>query len=361
MTIAYSCNRLRYSCQRGSLDYGEETCQSLSGTELDEHVGKLLLAALQPASLQLSLAAASDITKRRADADKQWQHRLERVDYEVTLAQRQYAAVDPENRLVARELERRWEEKLREREQLRLQYRRFNRAQGKELSSDEMRLIEALSTDVKSLWNAQTTRPEDRQVIARTLLDRVIVTVENNSEHVDVEVRFSGGFTSHFSHHRPVQTYDQVSNYNELVDRIEQLQREGRTLTQIADTLNTEGFRPVKRTTKFKPGMVCQIMRRERERQGVQPKSPRDEKQLRKNEWWLPDLAMHLKMPVTTMHRWRKVGWVIARKVEETGGHWAIFADKAELQRMQQLRDYKHSWKNKNKPAKLITPTTARR
>lgn len=357
MSIGYSCNRLRYSCQRGALDYGEEPCQSLSGAELDEHVGRLLLTSLQPASIRLSLAAANDITKQRAEANKNWQHRLERVDYEVTLANRQYAAVDPDNRLVARELETLWEQKLREQEQLRLEYRRFTNENGKELSADEIRQIESLSKDIESLWKAETSCPEDKQVIARILLERVVVTVEKDSEHVDVEVRFRGGFIGRFSHRRPVQTYDQVSNYRALVGRVEQLQQEGRTLAQIADALNAEGFRPVKRAAKFKAGMICKLMRRERERRGVQPKSPRDEKQLRKNEWWLPDLAMHLKMPVTTLHRWRKVGWVVARKVEQTGGHWAIFADEAELQRMHKLRDHKHNWKNKSKPVELISPS----
>ena len=102
-------------------------------------------------------------------------------------------------------------------------------------------------------------------------------------------------------------------------------------------------------------------MRRERDRRGVQPKSPRDQRQLRENEWWLPDLAMHLKMPLATMHRWRKVGWVVARKVTETGGHWAIFADSAELKRLAQLRSYRHSWKDKSKPVELTIPTTNRR
>ena len=114
--------------------------------------------------------------KRRAEANQQWQHRLARIDYETDLAYRQYASVDPENRLVARELERRWEEKLRDQEQLRLEHRRFTEVQPSELTTDEVQRIKALSADVAALWNAETTRPEDRQVIARTLLERVIVT-----------------------------------------------------------------------------------------------------------------------------------------------------------------------------------------
>ncbi len=357
MMIGYSCNRLRYACQRGKLDYGEQSCQSLSGTELDLLVGRLLLEALTPAAIELSLNAARDIVKRRVDANQQWQHRLARIDYEISLAHRQYMSVDPENRLVARELERRWEEKLRDQEQLRLEHRRFTEAQPGELTTSEALRIKELSADVAALWNAETTRPEDRQVIARTLLERVIVTVNGDSENVDVEVRFAGGFVSHLAHRRPVQRYDQVSNYGELIARVEHLKQEGKTLAQIADALNKDGFRPVKRATKFTRNTVCQLMRRERERRGIQPKSPRDQSQLREDEWWLPDLAMHLKMPVTTMHRWRKVGWVIARKVAETGGHWAIFANAQELKRLDRLRNYQHSWKDKNKPVKLTTPT----
>jgi len=357
MTISYPCNRLRYSCQRGLLDYGEDACQSLAGLELDQRIGQLLLEALQPASIALSINAANDIEKRRSEAERQWQHRLARVDYEVTLAHRQYAAVDPENRLVARELEHRWEEKLRDQEQLRLEHRRFTDGQPTELTTDEVQRIETLSGNVSALWNAKTTRPEDRQVIARTLLERVIVTVEDNSENVEVEVRFVGGFVNRTVHRRPVQSYDQLSNYSELIARIEQLKQEKKTLAQIADTLNAAGHRPPKRATKFNRHIVSKLMRRERERRGVQPNSPRDQSHLHDHEWWLPDLAKHLKMPVETMHRWRTVGWVIARKITETGGHWAIFADEAELQRMEQLRSYKHSWSRKTKPTELITPT----
>ena len=61
------------------------------------------------------------------------------------------------------------------------------------------------------------------------------------------------------------------------------------------------------------------------------------------------------------MHRWRKVGWVNARKVTETGGHWAVYADAKELKRLQKLRSYRHNWSNKSKPAELTIPTADRR
>jgi hypothetical protein len=113
---------LRYSCQREAIDYGGDRCQSLSGESLEALVIARLLQVVEPASLEVSLAAVDDMGRERERLHSHWQQRLARVDHEAEVARKSYAAVDPENRLVARELERRWEERLREREQLTAQY-----------------------------------------------------------------------------------------------------------------------------------------------------------------------------------------------------------------------------------------------
>ena len=88
-----------------------------------------VLAVLEPAALELSLAAADDIEQERARLHRNWQQQVERAHYEAERAQRQYDAVEPENRLVARELERRWEEALKEQRRLEEEYARFGRNQ----------------------------------------------------------------------------------------------------------------------------------------------------------------------------------------------------------------------------------------
>ncbi len=98
--------------------------------------------------------------------------------YEVEQARRQYNAVDPDHRLVARELERRWDEALRGDERLQVEYAKFAKDCPKQLSSEERAAIVALSNDLPALWHASTTSPEDRQTVARLLLEEVIVTVE---------------------------------------------------------------------------------------------------------------------------------------------------------------------------------------
>src|SRR5262249_27930761 len=106
--------RLRYQCARAAVGYAAPVCQGLAGRPLDDLVAAQVLAALEPAALELSLAAAADLQQERARLHGVRQQELERARYEAERARRQYHAVEPENRLVARELERRWEEALKE-------------------------------------------------------------------------------------------------------------------------------------------------------------------------------------------------------------------------------------------------------
>ncbi len=94
---------LRYLCGVLQRQYGEADCQSLSGPPVDKAVSWLVLGALKPFALALSLQVADDVEAERARVLTQWQYRLERAQYEVERAFRQYNAVDPEHRLVARQ------------------------------------------------------------------------------------------------------------------------------------------------------------------------------------------------------------------------------------------------------------------
>jgi DNA invertase Pin-like site-specific DNA recombinase len=346
---------LRYSCLRDAIDYGEEKCQSLSGAALESLVVERLLQVVSPASLELSLAAAEDIERERQQLDDHWQQRLARSCYEVEQARRQYAAVDPDHRLVARELERRWDEALRADDRLQADYARFQQDSPKQLSQHERAQIQALTEDLPALWRADSTTPEDRQTIARLLLEQVTVTVEGNTDRVDVELRWAGGFVSRHTLSRPVQTYEQLSNYDELITRIDTLRGEHKTLADIAAKLNAEGFHPPKRSRQFTPAILSRFLRERGVRIGPLPRSVSDNGHLEADEWWLADLAAELAMPIATLHRWQRVGWVTSRKVTEAGGRWAIYADADELVRLHRLRDAPRGWPQPY-PTELITP-----
>lgn len=346
---------LRYSCQRDAIDYGQPVCQSLSGAVLESFVIERLLQAVSPMSLELSLAAAEDVERERKQLDDHWQQRLVRSRYEIEQARRQYAAVDPEHRLVARELERRWDEALRAGEQLQADYARFARDCPTQLSQPDREQILALAKDLPALWHAESTTPEDRQTIARLLLEQVTVTVEGDTDRVDVELRWSGEFVSRHTLYRPVQTYQQLSNYDELVVCIDGLRAERKTLSEIAATLNAEGFHPPKRTQKFTKAILSRFLRERGVRTGALPRSVTSGEHLEANEWWLAALAAELAMPIATMHRWQRVGWVTSRKVTAAGGRWAIYADADELLRLRRLRDSPRGWPQPY-PDELIIP-----
>ena len=159
------------------------------------------------------------------------------------------------------------------------------------------------------------------------------MTVEGDTDRVDVELRWSGGFTSRHTLIRPVQTYEQLSNFDELVARIESLRAQRKTLSEIAATLNEEGFHPPKRASQFSKGILSRFLReRQAQTNSRVPPDP-NQQHLEADEWWLADLALELSMPIATLHRWRKVGWVHSRKVTAVRGRWAIYADAAERDR----------------------------
>jgi DNA invertase Pin-like site-specific DNA recombinase len=356
-TNASTQKTLRYSCQRDAIDYGADRCQSLSGAVLESFVVERLLQAVSPAALDLSLAATEDIQCERKRLDDHWQQRLARSRYEVEQARRQYAAVDPEHRLVARELERRWDDALRADERLQAEYAHFQRHCPRELSSQERQQILALSHDLPALWHAPTTTPEDRQTIARLLLEKVIVSIEGDTERVEVELGWAGGFISKHVLSRPVQTYAQLSNYEELVTRIDALRAAGKSLSAIATTLNAEGFHPPKRAIHSTTAILSGFLRERGVRTAGLPHCVTDEQHLHADEWWLADLAAELSMPIATLHRWQRVGWLTSRKVRAAGGRWAIFADGEELLRLRRLRNTPRGWPQPY-PTELTAPRT---
>jgi len=357
MMVAYGgrTSYLRYSCGRAMVEYAEPLCQGLAGRVLDDMVATQVLAALKPAALELSMAAADDLEQERARLHRSWQQQVERARYEAERARRQYDSVEPENRLVVRELERRWEEALKEQRRLEEEYARFERNQPQGLSASEREQIRALAGDLPALWHAPATTAADRQRIIRLLVKEVVVTVRGESEWVDVTIHWAGNSTSDHKLVRPVQRYEQMSDYEKLLSRIDELRDDGQTLAKVAEQLNLEGFHPPKRSARFTSVILTALLAK-RGRTGPRPRALAKPGLLKKHEWLITDLAQKLAMPLATLHRWIRVGWVDARKLPTPGGHWAIWADTDELDRMTRLRKCSRGWSNKNVVLQLTKP-----
>ncbi|MER5916605.1 recombinase family protein [Streptomyces sp. NPDC001982] len=331
--------RLRpvYECSRAKTDYGGELCQQLSGTCVDRYVTGLLLAAMAPAALEVSLQAVEQAQHRRAQVDRVWRQRLERADHAAGRARRQYQLAEPEHRLVVRELERNWERALAERQQLGEEYDRFVAARPRILTAAEREQVRALAADLPAVWRAPTTTDADRKQLLRHLIEKVHLAVVGDSERVTVQVTWAGGHRTGGELVRPVAHLDQLSCYPRLAARARELAAAGHSAPAIAKILNAEGFRPPKRREHFGTQGVRKLLqelgcvsRQERAlRQGAPPLGPGD--------WWLTDLAREIGMPRVTLFGWIKRGWVTAHQLTDQHRSWVVHADPAEVERLRRL------------------------
>lgn len=336
---------LRYVCNRMATDYGEPVCQSLAGAPLDQRTAEQVLQALEPAALAISLEVAEDLEGEREQHRAHWEKRLERARFEAERAQRQYNAVEPENRLVARTLERQWEQALANLETLTREYAQFQERQPSPLSAAERHAIHRLANDIPALWSAPTTTPADRQRIVRLLLKRVIVSVIDDTEKVNVEYHWAGGHRTRAQLIRPVGRIEQLSYYPALLTRVTALYQEVPNAAEIAQVLNQEGWRPAKRRDTFNAAMVSALLARQGLRTGSSKQQVARTLRRHPDEWTLKELAGELRMPEITLYTWLRRGRLNARQEEQTGRSlWLIQADKAELERLRALRKIPRRW-----------------
>jgi DNA invertase Pin-like site-specific DNA recombinase len=234
---------LRYDCQRHALDRGQPQCQSLNGEVLEQLVNGQILEVVQPASVELSRRAAEQIEGERGAVDRQWQLRLERAAQNVDRIYRQYNAVEPENRLVARTLERRWEEALLCERTLREEYERFQQTQPTKLSAAERAQIEALSDTLPGIWQSPQTSIDDKRQVVRLLLQQVTVWSSRSDNQVKVQLHWTGGVVTQHQLKRTVSSWSQLTGLAGLLAQMRASRSAGKTSRQIAEQLNATGQR----------------------------------------------------------------------------------------------------------------------
>jgi DNA invertase Pin-like site-specific DNA recombinase len=336
MVVQYHRGRhYRYTCCREATDYGGEICQYLSGPCLDQYVVEQVLRALEPAALELSLEAALHLEHDRAELNHLWQQRLERAAFEAERAGRHYRLLEPENRLVARQLAQDWDAQLLAHQQLKDEYQRFCHQQPKHLSEADKQVIRQLAEHLPILWAADTTTQGQRKEIIRQVIQSVHVTVKGDTERVEVVLNWVGGASHRATIIRPVAKWTQLSNYAQLCQRLEQLVQAGLSPDDITQTLNHEGFRPPKQRQTFNSEGIRSLMRR---LNLVPPRQKSTPETLAASEWWLPDLARLLDMPTMTLYDWVRRGWVKARQQPDWPKHWIIWADETEIERLKAHR-----------------------
>jgi DNA invertase Pin-like site-specific DNA recombinase len=234
-----------YGCFQQYNRHGGSTCQCFSSAGVDEAVTNLFLSVVSPAKVEIALRALDEWEADRAESRKQRDLQLQRADYEVELARRRYEATDPVNRLVAADLETRWEEALRHREQLRREREEFEHRQPISMSESDRQRIKELSSDLERVWHAKTTSMEDRKTLLRFLVKRVHLDGVTEEGRIRINVEWHTGAHTTRAIDRPLVGVWAPKTPAEAVERIRELLKE-HDYSAIAVKLNRAGFRTAK-------------------------------------------------------------------------------------------------------------------
>jgi hypothetical protein len=231
-----------YTC-RADRDQDEgPLCQEVRALPVDERVESILLEALTPDKITIAVAALGQIQEETRQLERQWALRRERGRYEAERARRQYDMVEPENRLVARSLERVWEEKLRAVEAIEQDYERWRCDEPLILNEQDCEALQMLGEDLPGIWHSPLTTPAERKNILHLIICEVILDQKRLQGQVWFKILWQTGATSEHRLQRRVHTYDQYIDLERLRSRVVELNAAGKMDKEIASALNAEGF-----------------------------------------------------------------------------------------------------------------------
>jgi DNA invertase Pin-like site-specific DNA recombinase len=296
-----------YVCVGRGRDFGDPICQNITGSDLDAAVGQLLVEAVTPKALELTLAIQQELNDRLDQADRLRHRQVERAQYDADQARHRYMQVDPGNRLVADTLEADWNAKLRGLEAAQNDYQRQRDADRLTVDKEARQRVLSLATDFPAVWNNPDTPPRERKRMLALLIDDVTLIKQR---HITAAVRFRGGATTTLTLPRPLTAQQRRATHDDVRRQIDTLLDEY-TDAQVAHQLNQRGLR-TGAGDAFDPESVRWV------RYAHQLKSL---KQRLLDDGWLTGRQAQQRLGVkrTTLSRWRRTGQIKARIGNDLG------------------------------------------
>lgn len=290
----------------------EKRCLTVAVPPLDETITNLLLQAFQPAQLQISIEALQQIKSQAGEHDRHWQLRLDRAQYDADLAYRQFNHVDPSNRLVANKLERMWNERLIEVEQVKSEWASLRNSLPSPLSASEQQLVLSLAEDIPSVWNAATTTHVERKQLLRLMIKDVTLLKESNKNRYSVRagIRWQAGACTEI-YFCPLSQIGRPRTDVSVIALVRKL-AESYADHDVAKQLNEGGFRS-RDGLEFTKGSVQHLRRRYNIPvfPGLATENGRDSD----GRYTVRAAADLLNVGVETIRRWSKVGILEAVRV----------------------------------------------
>lgn len=231
-----------YEC-KGRWEHGQRaTCTTVPTPGIDQAISNRLLEVVQPAKLELALQVMDKLVHAEADADKGWKLLVERAKYEVDRAERQYQQVEPENRLVARSLEAKWNEKLTELSRIEEEYAQYRCRQSWTPTEQDKADILDLANTLPRVWTAETTAMKDRKRILRLLIEDITIFAEARNPAVRLGLRWRNQCCEELYASKPIPRGTARKHTLQSAERVREL---AVTMTdeQISAHFNDSGLR----------------------------------------------------------------------------------------------------------------------
>ena len=183
---------MRYQCVNGHINQGVPKCIAFGGVRVDQAVSGEILQVIEPMAIDAALEAAQQIAQQHGERTHALQLELEQARYEARLAARRYESADPENRLVASELEARWNVTLCRVRELESKLDQVQRQSAAAPAIDKAELFR-LTEDLPSVWNSPASDPSLKQKIIRILIQEIIADVDEHAQEIVLVVHWMGG------------------------------------------------------------------------------------------------------------------------------------------------------------------------
>jgi excisionase family DNA binding protein len=302
----------RYAC-RAMGEGAENRCISFAGRRIDRAVSQEVIDRLQPFGIEAAIAAMNDHGQGQLGKRQQLENALEQARFEAVRAHRQYDEVDPAYRLVAAELERRWNERLENVRVLEEQLAEHDTRQAPVLSPQDRERLLTLGADLSRAWDSTGASAETRKKILRLLIEEIVADVAN--EKVELIIHWQGGDHTRLSLNKKKAGQNRWATDADLVDLVRSLARQLPDKS-IAAVLNRSG-KPTGRGNSWTSNRVCSL----RQHQGIA--SYREGERAERGEVTIKEAAVALSVSLSTIWRMLREGALPAEQLCK-GAPWII-------------------------------------
>jgi excisionase family DNA binding protein len=313
-----------YICDGSQQQMRASQCRSVGARRIDDAIARLFLAAVSGASVEIQLAALRKLDDREDAVLRQIDLQLESARYEARRAERQYDAVEPENRVVARTLESRWNAALERVHELEHQLDDRKRQIAKRLTEDEERRLKELAHDLPKLWSHDLVTDRDRKALLRAAIDEVQIR-KQTPQQVHLKVIWKGGAVDELSIEMP-RVPPSPSTPAELVELVRALAAKYDD-AQIARILVRRRIKTPRKKIAFTANHVGDLRRQ----YGIPRCSARTADE-GATTYTVEQAAKLLGVSGPTIYLWLKLGVLHGEQLTE-GAPWSIEITEAERAR----------------------------